>query len=172
MKNLIITTLFAIFTITAVQGQVIGTFTHAIEGGVRGTATEFTPTFELYALDGDNDLNTLIFNNKNISENTSITITNTDENANFDNFIQILTASDKHLLRVGHNIGGVKTKNASSISGWFGETTDFIGQEISHITITYTKVNFETTDNWTAFGYELTVEVYGTEGTAIVSNNK
>lgn len=171
MKNLIITLTFIILAITT-NAQVIGTVTHTIEGGIKGTATQFTPTIELYALNGENTLNTLIFNDNTVSTDTTITIYNTDENTNFEHFIQTLTSSTDHLLRVGHNIRGVKTRNAASISGWFGENTDFIGEDVSHITITYTKVQFETENNWTFFGYEMTLEVHGVVRGEFASSGK
>ncbi len=159
MKNLIFTSLFAILTFAA-QAQIIGTFTTAIEGGVKGEATTLTPNFEMYSLFGENNVNTAIFNENAITGETTITITNIDGNENFANFINLMTTSSDYLLRVGHTINGVKSRNASTITGWFGEDADFVGEEISQITITYTKVNFKTTDNWTNFSYEMTMDIY------------
>ena len=76
------------------------------------------------------------------------------------------------MLRVGHKINGVKSRNASSIAGWFGDDVDFAGQDISFITVSYKKVNIEAVDNWTTFSYELTVEVHGNQSKNLVSANK
>lgn len=159
MKNLIITSLFAILTFAA-QAQIIGTFTTSVEGGIKGEATALTPNFEMYSLYGDNDLNTVVFNENTVTGETTITITNVDGNENFTNFINLMTTSSDYLLRVGHTINGVKSRNASTIAGWFGENTDFVGETINQITITYSNVNFETTDNWTTFSYDMTMDVY------------
>ena len=170
MKNLVITATLVIFALTA-QAQLIGSFTTNIEGGVKGTASEFTPQIELYSLAG-NDTKTLIFDTKNVSTETTLTISKEDGNVNFENFINILTTSNDDLLRVGHKINGVKSRNASSINGWFGDNVDFIGQNIDFITVTYTKVNIDTVDNWTTFSYELTVEIHGSKASNLVSTNK
>lgn len=159
MKNLILTSLFAIFTL-AMQAQSTS-FTTVIEGGVKGEATELVPNIELYALNGNNEVNTLIFNENKITGTTTITLTAANNNTAFNNFAQILASSNEHLLSVGHIINGVKSKSASSITGWFGDDANFIGENISSITITYTKVNFEVTDNWTNFSYEMTVKING-----------
>jgi hypothetical protein len=169
MKNFFLTTIFAIFTLAA-QAQLIGTFTTTIEGGVKGTGTEFTPQIELYALNGNNEVKTLIFEDKNISEETTLTISKNDENVNFNNLIALLSSSNDHLLRIGHKINGVKSKNASSISGWFGENVSFVGQNISYITVYYKKVNIASADNWTTFSYELTLEVHGGQSDVVTAN--
>ena len=69
MKNLVITAILVIFTLT-VQAQLIGSFTISTEGGVKGTGNEFTPQLELYALNNNNDIETLIFDNENVSNET------------------------------------------------------------------------------------------------------
>ena len=171
MKTFFLTAILAIFTLTA-QAQLIGTFTTSIEGGVKGEGSEFTPQIELYALDGNNEMKTLIFNNENISNETTLTISSEDGNANFQNFINTLSTSSSHLLRVGHKINGVKSRNASSIAGWFGDNVDFLDQDISFITVSYKKVNINSVDNWTTFSYELTLEVHGNQSENLVNANK
>lgn len=171
MKTFFLTAILAIFTLTA-QAQLIGSFTTTIEGGVKGEGSEFIPQIELYALNGDNEMKTLIFNNENISKETTLTISSEDKNANFQNFINILSTSSSHLLRVGHKINGVKSRNASSISGWFGDNVDFLDQDISFITVSYKKVNISAEDNWTTFSYELTLEVHGKQSDNLVNANK
>ena len=132
----------------------------------------FTPQIDLYSLSGSNELKTLIFNTENVSNETSLTISNEDGDVNFNNFINVLSASSDQLLRVGHKINGVKSRNASSITGWFGDNADFIGEDISFITVSYKKVSIETVDNWTNFSYELTVEIHGSQSNNVVSANK
>jgi hypothetical protein len=171
MKNFLSTLTLVIFALTA-QAQLMGSFTTSIEGGVKGTANEFTPQIELYSLSGNNDLNTLIFNEENVADEATITISTEDENVNFENFTNILTASSDVLLRVGHKINGVKSRNASSITGWFGDNADFVGEDISFITVSYTKVAINTVDNWTSFSYELTVEIHGNQSQDLVNANK
>lgn len=171
MKNFLLTATLVIFTLTA-QAQLISSFTTSIEGGVKGTASEFTPQIELYSLTANNNTNTLIFNTENVSDETTLTISKEDGNANFENFINILTTSNDDLLRVGHKINGVKSRNASSITGWFGDNVDFIGQDINFITITYKKVSIDTIDNWTTFSYELTVEIHGSQSSNLVKSKK
>ena len=171
MKNLLLTVTLVIFTLTA-QAQLIGSFTTSIEGGVKGAGSEFTPQIELYSLNGDNDIKTLIFAEENVSNEATLTISKEDGNVNFQNFINTLSSSSSHLLRVGHKINGVKSRNASSIAGWFGDNADFLDQDISYITVSYKKVNINAGDNWTTFSYELTLEVHGTQSDNLVNANK
>jgi hypothetical protein len=171
MKNFLSTLTLVIFALTA-QAQLIGSFTTNVEGGVKGEGNEFTPQIELYSLSGKNDVKTLIFDNENISTETSVTISNEDGNDNFNNFINLLTASSDQLLRVGHKINGVKSRNASSITGWFGENADFVGEDISFITVSYAKVAINSIDNWTTFSYELTVQIHGSQSEALVNANR
>lgn len=171
MKNFLSTLTLVIFALT-VQAQLIGSFTTSIEGGVKGEGSEFTPQIELYSLSDDNDVKTLIFNEENVSDNATATISKEDGNINFENFINFLSTSNDHLLRVGHKINGIKSRNASSIASWFGDNADFLGQDINFITVSYSKVAINSVDNWTTFSYELTVEVHGSQSKALANANK
>lgn len=164
MKNFIIIVSFTFFTFS-LNAQTIGTFTTSVEGGVKGTATEITPTIELYNFITKNTNNTLLFENTTVAAEQEVTfsIASNEADAAFSNFANILSTSQNHLLRVGHTINGVKSSNAASVTGWFGDDVNFLGKNITEITITLKNVKFQTTDNWTNFSYEMSVTISGTD---------
>jgi hypothetical protein len=164
MKNLalIITISFLAFTS---QAQVLGILTTSVEGGVKGATNTFSPIIELYALNAANTNNTLLFDafTVNGTEEVTFTITNNNDDAEFEAFANTLATSSAHLLRVGHDINGVKSKSASSLTGWFGDDVDFVGNNIERITVIYTNIQFNTENNWTTFSYDLEVKVFGNQ---------
>jgi len=164
MKNLIIIISFALFTFS-MNAQTIGTFTTTVEGGVKGTATQIIPSIELYNLNNKNTDNTLLFD-KVIAEagkSINFTITSNNDDSEFGNFSNILASSQNHLLRVGHTINGVKSNNAATLTGWFGDNANFLGKNVTSVTVTINNLKFETTDNWTKFSYEMVVTISGTD---------
>ena len=174
MKNFALIISFTIIALTS-NAQVLGTLTTTVEGGVKGTETSFSPIIELYALDAANrNSNTLIFdaNTVNGTDEVSFTITNNTDDSEFEAFANTLNTSAEHLLRIGHTIKGIKSQSASSINGWFGDDADFIGKNITHITITYKNITFNTKDNWTNFSYELEVKIFGNQAVIAEMSDK
>lgn len=164
MKNLIIIVSLTLFSIS-LNAQTLGTFTTSIEGGIKGAATQITPTIELYNYINKNTDNTLLFENNTVEagQEVTFTITSNEDDGSFSNFANILASSQNHLFKVGHVINGVKSNNAASITGWFGDDANFLGKNITSITVTLKNVKFETTDNWTNFSYEMSVTISGTD---------
>lgn len=173
MKNFIIITSFILFTFS-LNAQTIGSFTTTVEGGVKGTATEITPTIELYNYITKNTDNTLLFENTTVEagQEVTCTIASNEDDAAFSNFAHLLSASQNHLLKVGHTINGVKSSNAASITGWFGDDANFLGKNITSITITLKNVKFETTDSWTTFSYDMSVTISGTDTNVAKATDK
>lgn len=164
MKNLALIITISFLALTS-QAQVLGTLTTSVEGGVKGTTNTFSPMVELYALNAVNTNNTLLFDAFTVkgTEAVTFTVTNSNDDAEFESFANTLSTSASHLLRIGHNINGVKSQSASSLTGWFGGDVDFIGKNIERITITYTNIQFNTENNWTTFSYDLEVKVFGSQ---------
>ncbi|MGB0862596.1 MAG: hypothetical protein ACPG19_07350 [Saprospiraceae bacterium] len=168
MKNLvlIITITFLAFT---TQAQVLGTFTTSVEGGVKGATNSFSPMIELYALNAPKTNNTLLFDAFTVkgTEEVTFSIANNNDDAEFEAFSNILSTSASHLLKLGHNISGVKSQSASSLTGWFGDDVDFLEKNIERITVTYKNIQFNTENNWTSFSYDLEVKVFGSQSVTV-----
>lgn len=183
MKNLaIITTI--ILAVTAnfglAQTQILGTFTTNVEGGVRGTVETITPVLEFYLPKSlrnaaTSQVNTRLLEDIKIEagKDMVVTVSNNGDDAEFENFVNVLTTSSVHLLNVGQEVNGIKSKNASSLVGWFGDDTNFTERNITNIVISIKSISFvSTNEGWTDFKYEMSVTLYGSDENLDILSNK
>ena len=150
----------------------MGTITSTTEGGVVGQINSITPQISLYAKGTDLAKQTLVFDQTTVSTtNEALTFTlnsNTDD-ANFELFTSLLTQKNDPILRIGHKANKMKSYIGRSVSDWV-ESNALENQTIKYITLTYSKVEFQspgrnlTNDgNWTDFAYDVTLSFYGNE---------
>ena len=172
MKNLAsyIFGLILILSTTNLNAQLLTTITTSIQGGVVGQISTLAPQISLYAKGTDLSKQTLVFDKAEVTSTDDVftfTISSDIDDVNFSAFTAALTHTNDPVLRVGHKIGKMKSYHGRSVSDWVeGNTLE--AQTIKYITITYTKVAFQspgrnlTNDgNWTDFNYEVTLSFYG-----------
>ena len=164
MKNLVIIIAAVLFSINANAQSVLGTFSTSVEGGVAKQVNSLQPNIQFHSMNPFEDVTATLDEATVEAGNTTITIASNSDDNDFISFINVLSSTDEHLLKVGHNVGGVKAHTASNINAWFGEDANFLGKDIAKIEITYNNVTFNASENWTDFNYEMTVTIYGNDG--------
>lgn len=174
MKNLAsyIFGLILILSTTSLSAQLLATINTSTEGGVVGQINTLAPQISLYQKGTDLSKQTLIFDKAvvtNTEDALTFTISSDTDDANFSKFTAALTHTNDPILRIGHKVNKMKTYIGRTVSDWVeGNTLE--AQTIKYITITYTKVDFQspgrnlTNDgNWTDFNYNVTLSFYGNE---------
>lgn len=172
MKNLAsyIIGLVILISTTTLNAQLLGTISTSTQGGVIGQINSLAPQISLYEKGTDLATQTLVFDYATVT-NTNDALTYTIEadldDANFSAFVEGLTSDADPILRIGHKTNKMKSYIGRQVSEWLeGET--LAGEKIAYITLTYSKVYFQspgrnlTNDgNWTDFAYEVTLSFYG-----------
>lgn len=181
MKNILIAIIIVAASLQTNAQELLATFTTEIEGGVIGIENKFTPHIEFRSIDGTSSTNSTIFDHvAPVQQQDSIAyiISSDSEDENFTNFINLLTSSDDHLLKIGHKINGVKSHIARQVSSW-DENNTLKNASVNQIIIVYKKINFSNfekninaSQNWTDFSYEVSINVYGTIANPTLSNAK
>jgi hypothetical protein len=162
MKNIALV-IIALLIGTVANAQLLASLTTSTEGGVAEKIENFRPQVVFFEKGGNLAAETLLFDNevvKSTGNTTVFSMNASNGSINFAAFCNQLKNCEA-ILRVGHDINNIKTYTGRSVQNWFN--TDLNGAKIDKIELIYTKVQFTTSEDWTDFSYEVTLNVYGAE---------
>ncbi len=168
MKNLVII-IIALFAFTSTSNaQLLTSLSTKTEGGIIGNVTSIIPQIAFHEANTELMNQTMLFADATITNNDNemiLTIDADNGGINFQNFCATLTSNANATLKVGHKINKVKNHVGRSVQEWFANA-DLTNEEISKVELVLTKVNLDnSTDNWTNFSYEITLNIYGADST-------